>query len=519
MVLRTDDLQLTRGESVRDTAYVLSRHVAAIGIRTGEDELVEELAEHATVPVINMLSPRSPPVPGARGPADAARDVRPARRTHARLRRRRQQRGPVARRRGLARRASRSASPRPTAISSNRTAPGYSPTTRARRSAGPTRVYTDVWVSMSDDPESAAERRRALAPYRLDDELLDRAAPTAIALHCLPAHPGEEITEQVLYGEPPADLGPGREPPSRAEGAARAPDRRVARDRSATLRTSFWEGDMQTMPAPKSPSGGSRGSSDARSSARRLAIARRSRARRAVAKPRERPAPSSDGLASLAEQVTNGVLKPLGLVVLTTERIQEVLDDAAERGRVTRSDANELAAQLISRGRQQTDQLLSDVERVLGFGRQQLAPASRGSRWSESIDLLVRSADRARRSVGVGQTFPILGYDDLTAAQVQVRLEGLCAGGAPQGARVRAATRQPEVRARGDRQVACSPLASTRARRSRLAHEEARDLRHSYIGTEHILLGLLREQTGWLRPALAIARRQPRSTCEWRSSG
>ena len=50
MVLRTDELQLTRGESVRDTAYVLSRHVAAIGIRTGPDELVKELAEHATVP-------------------------------------------------------------------------------------------------------------------------------------------------------------------------------------------------------------------------------------------------------------------------------------------------------------------------------------------------------------------------------------------------------------------------------------------------------------------------------------
>ena len=61
MVLRTDDLQLTRGESVRDTAYVLSRHAAAIGIRTGDDRLVEELAEHASVPVINMLSPSHHP--------------------------------------------------------------------------------------------------------------------------------------------------------------------------------------------------------------------------------------------------------------------------------------------------------------------------------------------------------------------------------------------------------------------------------------------------------------------------
>ncbi len=61
MVLRTDELQVSRGESIRDTAYVLSRHAAAIGIRTGEDELVEGLAEHATVPVINMLSPSHHP--------------------------------------------------------------------------------------------------------------------------------------------------------------------------------------------------------------------------------------------------------------------------------------------------------------------------------------------------------------------------------------------------------------------------------------------------------------------------
>jgi ornithine carbamoyltransferase len=56
-------------------------------------------------------------------------------------------------------------------------------------------------VSMSDPPESAAQRRVDLAPYRIDDTLLDLAAPRAIALHCLPAHPGDEITAEVLYGE------------------------------------------------------------------------------------------------------------------------------------------------------------------------------------------------------------------------------------------------------------------------------------------------------------------------------
>ena len=66
--------------------------------------------------------------------------------------------------------------------------------------AGADAVYTDVWVSMSDDEASAAARREALAPYAIDDALLDKAGPDAFALHCLPAHPGEEITESVLYG-------------------------------------------------------------------------------------------------------------------------------------------------------------------------------------------------------------------------------------------------------------------------------------------------------------------------------
>ena len=182
-----------------------------------------------------------------------------------------------------------------------------------------------------------------------------------------------------------------------------------------------------------------------------------------------------DGLTGLAEQVTNGVLKPLGLVVLTTERIQEVLDDAAERGRVTRSDANDLVAQLVSRGRQQTDQLLSDVERLIGRGREQLSPASRGSRWSESIDLLVRSADRARplgRSRSVVPD-PRLRRPDLRPGPSAPR--GPRAGRAAQGARVRAASRQPEIGARGDRQDACSPLATARgnpcsSRRRRRGH-------------------------------------------------
>ncbi|HJS93083.1 MAG TPA: hypothetical protein VJ741_02395 [Solirubrobacteraceae bacterium] len=161
------------------------------------------------------------------------------------------------------------------------------------------------------------------------------------------------------------------------------------------------------MPSPKSQSGGSRASSRTRSSTRRAET------------------DAGDGLSVLTEQVINRIIKPLGLVVLSRERIQEVLDDAAERGRVTRSDANELVGELVSRGRQQTDQLLADAERMLGRGRQQIGAAAMRARRTESLDLLLRSADRARRTVGAGQSFPILGYDELTAAQVQGRLDGL----------------------------------------------------------------------------------------------
>src|SRR5438477_1599301 len=106
----------------------------------------------------------------------------------------------------------------------------------------------------------------------------------------------------------------------------------------------------------------------------------------------------ADGLTSLAEQLINRLIKPLDLVLLTRERIQETLDEAAERGRVTRRDANDLVAELVRRGREQTDDLLAQVGRAAG---------------------------RARRTVGVGSSLPIQGYDDLTASQVTKRLDGL----------------------------------------------------------------------------------------------
>ena len=94
---------------------------------------------------------------------------------------------------------------------------------------------------------------------------------------------------------------------------------------------------------------------------------------------------------------------------MTRTRLQEVLDEAVERGRMTRDDAGSLLAELLNRGRE-------DIEGLIDGARN----TTRGS-----AERVLREVDRARRAAGVGPSFPILGYDDLTAAQVIERLGDL----------------------------------------------------------------------------------------------
>jgi ornithine carbamoyltransferase len=200
MILRPDEMQLTRGESVRDTAYILSRHSALIGLRTGSEDEINGFAEHATVPVVNMLSP-------LHHPCQALADLQTMQEALGSLD------GRVLAYVGDGNNVARSLAivgalagveVRVAAPSGYQLPEGETPAILfddpAEAVAGADVVYTDVWVSMSDDEESAAARRTALAPYAIDDALLDKAAPDAFALHCLPAHPGEEISESVLYG-------------------------------------------------------------------------------------------------------------------------------------------------------------------------------------------------------------------------------------------------------------------------------------------------------------------------------
>jgi ornithine carbamoyltransferase len=200
MVLRTEDLQLSRGESVRDTAYVLSRHTAAIAIRTGPDALLEEFAQHASVPIVNMLT-------AGHHPVQALADLLTLQETFGRLE------GLKVAYVGDGNNVARSLAilgalagvevrvAAPEGFQLEPVAGAILTDDPEAAAEGVDALYADVWVSMNDDPASADARRAALAPYRLDERLMALAAPGAIALHCLPAHPGEEISEELLYGD------------------------------------------------------------------------------------------------------------------------------------------------------------------------------------------------------------------------------------------------------------------------------------------------------------------------------
>jgi len=113
-------------------------------------------------------------------------------------------------------------------------------------------------------------------------------------------------------------------------------------------------------------------------------------------------------------------------ILLTPDRLQETLDDAVRRGRMTRADAEELLSTLMAAGLRQTEELLADLETMLERSRDLAADASRRvrERASQNTDRMRREVDRARRATGLA-SFPIGGYDDLTAAQITTRLDEL----------------------------------------------------------------------------------------------
>ena len=202
--MTAEQLQLVRGEPLRDTAIVLGRYVDALAVRISAHEQVVTLADHSSVPVLNALT-------DVAHPCQALADVQTLRERLGDLRGR-----------TLAWVGDGNNVCASVLVAASRlgmhvvvaTPPGYEPAATAVASAGgrvrlvedprvavagADAVYTDVWSSMGQEPD-AERRRRDLEPYRLDASLLAAAAPGACVLHCLPARAGEEITADVLYG-------------------------------------------------------------------------------------------------------------------------------------------------------------------------------------------------------------------------------------------------------------------------------------------------------------------------------
>lgn len=209
--LSLSDIQLSRGETIADTAAVLSRYLDALVVRTFDHMIVEEWASHATIPVINGLTDLC-------HPCQALSDLLTIQERKGRLKG--VKLAYVGDGNNVANSLIEAAAKTGMTISlgcpgGHRPDPGV--LDRAREEAARTGatieltdqpqvavkdadvVYTDVWVSMGHEREQD-QLLKALAPYQLNERLLKSAKPDAIVMHCLPAHRGQEITAGVLDG-------------------------------------------------------------------------------------------------------------------------------------------------------------------------------------------------------------------------------------------------------------------------------------------------------------------------------
>jgi ornithine carbamoyltransferase len=195
--LTPEELQLSRGESLHDTAHALSRYLDVLAVRTHAHEELEAWAEHASIPVINALT-------ALEHPCQALADALTIRDRLGALE------GVRVAWVGDGSNVLTSLAALGELLGYEVVAacpPGYESDSLLRATvadpreavAGADVVVTDTWISMGQEHERA-QRLHDLAPYRLDDALLALASPDAFVMHCLPAHPGEEITAEVLYG-------------------------------------------------------------------------------------------------------------------------------------------------------------------------------------------------------------------------------------------------------------------------------------------------------------------------------
>lgn len=146
-------------------------------------------------------------------------------------------------------------------------------------------------------------------------------------------------------------------------------------------------------------------------------------------------------VAEFRDALRKNLIRPFELVILSRDRIEEALGEAVDQGRVTARDAQRITAGIVKRGEKQTKDVLGDLEQLLGRGRDEIegraaearkaaggaAKSARGARGraTRAASPALAQVDRVRRGAGVGSSFPITGYDDLNAAQIQGRLSNL----------------------------------------------------------------------------------------------
>jgi ornithine carbamoyltransferase len=207
IALTGQEMQLGRGETIADTARVMSRYVDAIMIRTLSHETVTELARYASIPVINGLTKRS-------HPCQVLADILTFE----------EHRGPITGRtvawsgdannvlvswmEAAERFGFRLRVANPPELKPKKTVLDWAAASGAQIEfckdpeqavAGADCVVTDTWVSMGDE-QTKANRHNLLKPYQVNAELMGRAKPDALFMHCLPAHRGEEVTDEVMDG-------------------------------------------------------------------------------------------------------------------------------------------------------------------------------------------------------------------------------------------------------------------------------------------------------------------------------
>ena len=166
---------------------------------------------------------------------------------------------------------------------------------------------------------------------------------------------------------------------------------------------------------------------------------------RAATRPASKAGVEAKTVAELREALRKNLIRPSGMVLLSRDRIEEALGEAVKNGQITAKGARSIAGDLLERGRKQTNDVLRDLEQLLGRGRDEIDSRTSGarkaaggatkgarkqaadarSRATRAASPALAQVDRARRSAGVGPSFPITGYDDLNASQIQGRLSGL----------------------------------------------------------------------------------------------